>query len=83
MLAANHQNDAFEGEALGLGFDRGSDGVGFEEGGVHDDKVVVWWVVNERIHDDANGWWRQDGQRRLNGGTKEGRINIRLVFLGI
>lgn len=80
MLAANHQNDAFEGEALGLGFDKGSDGVGFEECGVHDDKVVVWWVVNERIHDDANERWRQDGQRRLNGETNEGRINIRLVF---
>ena len=37
----DHQNDAFEGDVLGLGFDWKSDGVGFEEGGVHDSKVVV------------------------------------------
>lgn len=39
------------GEVLGLGFDWESDGVGFEEGGLPNGKVVVvQWVVGEGIH---------------------------------
>ena len=51
----DHQNDAFEGDVLGLGFDWKSDSVGFEEGGVYDSKVVVWWMVSEGIYGGANG----------------------------
>ena len=41
------------GEVLGLGFDWESDGVGFEEGGLPNGKVVVvQWVVGEGIHDN-------------------------------
>ena len=43
------------GEVLGLGFNWESDSVGFEEGGLHDGKVVVWWVVSEGIHSNTNG----------------------------
>ena len=35
-------------------FDWRSDDVRFEECGVHNGKVVVRWVVNERIHSGTN-----------------------------
>ena len=56
LLAADHRNDPFGGEALGPGFDWGSDGVGFEKGGlrVHGGEVVMRWVVGEGIHGGAN-----------------------------
>ena len=54
LLAVDHQNDAFEEETLGLGFDWESDGVGFEKGRVHNSKAVVRWVVSEGIHGGIN-----------------------------
>ena len=54
LLAVDHQNDAFEEETLGLGFDWESDGVGFEKGRVHNSKAVVRWVVSEGIHGGTN-----------------------------
>ena len=65
LLAADHRDEAFGGEALGPGFDWGSDGVGFEEGGfrVHGGEVVVRWVVCEGIGGDGanSGGSRTDG----------------------
>ena len=55
LWATDHWNDPFGRETLGLGFDRGSDNVGFKEGGVHSDKVVVQWVVVKGIHGGTNG----------------------------